>query len=51
MLASCSSQHLERMARPVCKCFLDMALINLHQRIRSQGRALAKMEIRAAWPS
>jgi hypothetical protein len=36
------------MARPVCKQFLRGDLNSLHQRIRSQGRTLAKMEIRAS---
>ncbi len=39
---------LERMARPIGKWFWCSALFSLLQRIRSQGRALAKMEIRAA---
>src|SRR4051794_1695955 len=38
---------LKRMACLVGKWFLQMAL-GLHQRIRSQGRALAKMDIRAS---
>ena len=38
---------LKRMARPVGKQFPRANLSNLHQRIRSQGRTLAKMEIRA----
>ena len=38
----------KRMARPVCKQFPRADLSSLHQRIRSQGRALAKMEIRAS---
>ncbi|MGF9566606.1 winged helix-turn-helix domain-containing protein [Neorhizobium sp. BT27B] len=36
----------KRMARPVCKCF-DRCLNSLRQRIRSQGKSLAKMELRA----
>ena len=40
--------HKKRMARPVCKRFRDTSLISLRQRIRSQGIALAKMEIRAS---
>lgn len=32
------------MARPICKQFLRPDLSSLHQRIRSQGRTLAKME-------
>ena len=39
---------LKRMARPVGKQFPRANLSNLHQRIRSQGRPLAKMEIRAS---
>ena len=38
----------KRMARPVCKRFLRSDLSSLRQRIRSQGIALAKMEIRAS---
>ena len=38
----------KRMARPVCKQFHRSDLSSLHQRIRSQGRTLAKMEIRAS---
>ena len=38
----------KRMARPVCKQFPRPNLSSLHQRIRSQGRTLAKMEIRAS---
>ena len=41
----------KRMARPVCKRFLRSDLISLRQRIRSQGTALAKMEIRTSWSS
>jgi hypothetical protein len=37
-----------RMARPICKQFPRSILSSLHQRIRSQGRTLAKMEIRAS---
>jgi hypothetical protein len=37
----------KRMARPVGKQFPRANLSSLHQRIRSQGRTLAKMEIRA----
>jgi len=37
----------KRMARPVCKGFLRSDLSSLRQRIRSQDRVLAKMEIRA----
>jgi hypothetical protein len=39
---------LKRMARPVGKQFSRPDLSSLHQRIRPQGRALAKMEIRAS---
>jgi hypothetical protein len=35
------------MARPVCKGDLHTDIYGLHQRIRSQGQALAKMDIRA----
>ena len=38
----------KRMARPVCKRLLRPDLSSLHQRIRSQGSTLAKMEIRAS---
>ena len=38
---------LKRMARPVCKGVL-VGMIGLRQRIRSQGLALAKMDIRAS---
>jgi bifunctional DNA primase/polymerase-like protein len=38
----------KRMARPVGKQFRRANLSSLHQRIRSQGRTLAKMEIRAS---
>jgi hypothetical protein len=38
----------KRMARPVSKQFRRANLSSLHQRIRSQGRTLAKMEIRAS---
>jgi transposase len=41
----------KRMARPVGKRFLQSDLISLRQRIRSQGIAPAKMEIRAFWSS
>ncbi len=41
----------KRMARPVCKGISRPGLISLRQRIRSQGNALAKMEIRASWSS
>jgi hypothetical protein len=41
-------QPVQRMARPVCKQFPRSNLSSLHQRIRSQGRTLAKMEIRAS---
>ena len=34
--------------RPVCKRLLRSDLSSLHQRIRSQGSTLAKMEIRAS---
>jgi len=37
------------MARPVRKRFFAGTDIGLHQRIRSQGFSLAKMEIRAPW--
>ena len=45
------SAFKKRMARPVCKRFYVPGLISLRQRIRSQGIALAKMEIRASWSS
>lgn len=35
--------HLQAISRP--------GLVSLRQRIRSQGTALAKMEIRASWSS
>ena len=38
----------KRMARPVCKQFPKSNLSSPHQRIRSQGRTLAKMEIHAS---
>jgi transposase len=38
----------KRMARPVGKQFRRANLSSLHQRMRSQGRTLAKMEIRAS---
>ena len=38
----------KRMARPVRKWFRRSDIGSLHQRIRSQGSALAKMEIRAS---
>jgi hypothetical protein len=38
----------KHVARPVCKQFRRSNLSSLHQRIRSQGRTLAKMEIRAS---
>lgn len=41
----------KRMARPVGKWFLRSGVGSLHQRIWSQGRALAKMEIRASQAS
>ena len=41
----------QRMARPVCKWISRSGLIGLRQRIRSQGIALAKMELRAFWSS
>ena len=41
----------KRMARPVCKRLLRGDLTGLRQRIRSRGRAPAKMEIRAPWSS
>ena len=43
-----SVNMVERMARPVCKRYLRADLISLRQRIRSQGSALAKMEVRAS---
>ena len=43
-----SVNMVERMARPVGKRLLQVDLIGLRQRIRSQGIALAKMEIRAS---
>jgi hypothetical protein len=39
---------LKRLARCVGKQFPRSDLSSLHQRIRSQGRTLAKMEIRAS---
>lgn len=42
---------IERMARPVCKGVLKIALFSLRQRIRSRALVPAKMEIRAAWSS
>jgi transposase len=41
----------KRMARPVGKRFLRSGVGSLRQRIRSQGRALAKMEIHASQAS
>ena len=38
----------KRMGRPVGEQFPRLNLSSLHQRIRSQGRTLAKMEIRAS---
>ena len=55
--ASIDSSHVKahrsasggkRMARPVGKQFRRANLSSLHQRMRSQGRTLAKMEIRAS---
>ena len=46
-----ASLPAKRMARPVGKWFLRSVAGSLHQRIRSQGRALAKMEIRASQAS
>ncbi len=45
---ACLGGRRKRMARPVCKRFPRPDLSSLHQRIRSQGRTLAKMEIRAS---
>ena len=42
-----SAAGSKRMARPVGKWFVRSGIGSLHQRIRSQGRTLAKMEIRA----
>ena len=42
-----ASLAAKRMARPVGKWFVRAGVGSLHQRIPSQGRALAKMEIRA----
>jgi hypothetical protein len=39
------------MARPVRKGEFHLALVSLHQRIRSRAINPAKMEIRAARPS
>src|ERR1700755_977443 len=39
---------LKRRARPLCKRIFQVGIRGLHQRIRSQGRALAKMDIRAS---
>lgn len=51
-LPPCPTRRLvrprQRMARPVCKRLLRSDLSSLHQRIRSQGSTLAKMEIRAS---
>jgi transposase len=41
----------KRMARPVCKQCSATSLSSLRQRIRPEGVALAKMEIRASWSS
>jgi SRSO17 transposase len=46
-----SVKVVERMARPICKRFSRSDLTSLRQRIRSQGTALAKMELRASWSS
>jgi transposase len=43
-----SASGAKRMARPVCKQIRRSDQSSLRQRIRSQGRALAKMEIRAS---
>ena len=43
-----SVNMVERMARPVGKRPLRVGLLSLRQRIRSQGIALAKMELRAS---
>jgi transposase len=42
---------LKRMARPVCKRFLQSDLVSLRQRIRSRDNVPAKMEIRTSWSS
>jgi hypothetical protein len=39
----------KRMARPVCKQCSATSLSSLRQRIRPEGVALAKMEIRASY--
>ena len=41
-------QGAKRMARPVCKQIRRSDQSSLRQRIRSQGRTLTKMEIRAS---
>ena len=41
----------KRMARPVRKRLVRGDLTGLRQRIRSRGRAPAKMEFRAPWSS
>jgi hypothetical protein len=46
--AAAQEAHKKRMARPACKQISRLGLISLRQRIRSQGRTLAKMEIRAS---
>jgi transposase len=46
--STATDKAAQRMARPVCKQFRRSDLSSLHQRIRSQGRTLAKMEIRAS---
>ena len=46
-----ASLAAKRMARPVGKWFLRSGIGSLRQRIRSQGRTLAKMEIRASHAS
>ena len=46
--AAAQEAFKKRMARPVCKRFLQFDLSSLRQRIRPEGNALAKMEIRAS---
>ena len=42
-------QGVERMARPVCACFLRDVPISPRQRIRPRSMLPAKMESRALW--
>lgn len=45
---ACGERITKRMTRPVCKQFSRVGVGSLRQRIRSQGRTLAKMEIRSS---